>query len=59
MDLKKEREAAGLNQEQAVELLGIGLSTIWRYESGKTKRLDYALVNRMRELYASHTQKAV
>lgn len=52
MDLKAEREAAGLSQEFVITELGIGISTIWRYENGRTKRMDHSLVERMRKLYA-------
>lgn len=51
MDLKGMRESARLSQEEAAKRLGKGRSTIYRLESGITKRRDADLVDRAKRLY--------
>ena len=36
MNIKEMREAAGINQRQLAEAIGVDISTICRYETGKT-----------------------
>ena len=50
-DLKRQRILAGYGFEEAAELIGIGVSTLWRYENGKTKRRDHDVIQKMQELY--------
>lgn len=58
MNLKQERIAAGIGFDEAAKELGIGISTLWRYEQNKTKRKDHDLIERMRALYASRKATA-
>ena len=53
MDLKKMRESAGLSQEEAAKRLNKGRSTLYRLETGITKRRDYDLIERAKLLYAA------
>lgn len=50
-DPKKQRELAGIGPREASRLVGVSESTLWRYEEGKTKRLDFNVIERMRVAY--------
>ena len=56
--LKVDREAAGLSFRRAADLLGVSVTTIWRIEAGRTKRLSHDLVERMKALYAARAEKS-
>ena len=58
-DLKAMRIAAGIKQSDAARALGIGVNTLWRYESGKTERQDARVLERMKALYAVPQKEAV
>jgi transcriptional regulator with XRE-family HTH domain len=50
-DLRTRRMAAGLSTVQAAKLLGIGRSTLFRYETDQVQKPDYHLIERMNALY--------
>ena len=58
MDFKKLRESAGITQEEAARLLGVGRSTIYRAECGITKRFEHDFVERAKATYAKLARKA-
>lgn len=57
-DLRQMRLDAGLGLAEAAKKLQIGTTTLWRYETDKTKKKDHAVVQRMVELYDSPNVKA-
>jgi transcriptional regulator with XRE-family HTH domain len=45
--IKNARDAASLRQEDLARTLGVTEVTIWRWESGRTKRLDFDMASRL------------
>lgn len=54
-DFSKLADDTKLSPEELAHRLGISVSTLWRYRTGKTKRLDSGVVDRLRALHLEVT----
>lgn len=45
--LRELRERAGLSQDQLAEKAGTSQVTVWRLESGTSRRIDFDLLDRL------------
>jgi transcriptional regulator with XRE-family HTH domain len=48
--IKAAREAAQLRQDDVADRMGVTDVTVWRWESGRTKSLDYPTARRLAEV---------
>lgn len=52
-DFTKMADATGLTPEALAAELGVSLSTLWRYKTGRSKKIDNTVVDKLRAITAA------